>query len=119
MTPEQTLIAAATKLRELATAANATHPAPWTARPRYPHLDDGRDRAHRLYDTNRRSLLGGAATAGGPFMLAPIARYAALMHPGVGTGLADWLDDAAAGDDHGEHNPYALAVAHQILGDQP
>lgn len=71
MTPEQTLTAAAQRLRE---AANL----------------------HR--DT---------------------ANYLALMNPGLGPSLVDWLEDAAAGDDHGEHSPYALAVARQILGDQP
>lgn len=71
MTPEQTLTAAATKLREAATL-------------------------HR--DT---------------------ANYLSLMNPGLEAELADWLEDAAEGDGHGEHSPYALAVARQILGDQP
>ncbi|MEU0991096.1 hypothetical protein [Streptomyces sp. NPDC005953] len=31
--------------------------------------------------------------------------------------LAELLDDAADGDDHGEINPYALAVARHILGE--
>ncbi|MFD9721075.1 hypothetical protein [Streptomyces sp. NPDC059076] len=31
--------------------------------------------------------------------------------------LAELLDDAADGDDHGEINPYALAVAQQLLGE--
>ncbi|WP_282204510.1 hypothetical protein [Kitasatospora fiedleri] len=61
------------------------------------------------------------------------------MHPGVGLAIADWLDRAAASeraavaavarvyttpaeqnawlDDHRDHQ--ALAVARQILGDQP
>lgn len=30
--------------------------------------------------------------------------------------IAEWLDDAAEGDDQGEHNPYALAVARAVLG---
>ena len=30
--------------------------------------------------------------------------------------IAAWLDDSADGDDHGEHNPYALAVARALLG---
>lgn len=45
------------------------------------------------------------------------AEYVALMHPGVGTALSDWLEDAAEGDAHGEYNPYALATARAILGE--
>jgi hypothetical protein len=44
------------------------------------------------------------------------AAWIALMHPGVGLALADWLDDAAEGDAQGEINPYTLAVARQFLG---
>lgn len=69
MTPEQTLIAAAAKLREAAML-------------------------HR--DT---------------------VNYLSLMNPGLELALADWLEDAAVGDDHGEHSPYALAYARKILGE--
>lgn len=44
------------------------------------------------------------------------AQWVALMHPGIGVALAEWLDDAADGDEHDEHNPYALAVARALLG---
>jgi hypothetical protein len=71
------------------------------------------------------------------------AAYIAAMHPGVGTALADWLDQAAhhyecgirAADDvfrddptgrdaflttgPGAPSPHALAVARQILGATP
>lgn len=30
--------------------------------------------------------------------------------------LAELLDDMADGDEYGEHNPYALAVARALLG---
>jgi hypothetical protein len=47
------------------------------------------------------------------------AVYIAAMHPGVGAALADLLDDQADGDDEGVINPWALAVARQILGTTP
>jgi hypothetical protein len=55
------------------------------------------------------------------------AAHIALMHPGVGLALADWLDSEAhrlAATAHpGWHdtvvNPHALAVARKILGGQP
>lgn len=45
------------------------------------------------------------------------ATYIALMGPSLGTALADLLDDQADGDDEGVINPWALAVARQILGE--
>ncbi|WP_221889560.1 hypothetical protein, partial [Streptomyces sp. WAC02707] len=44
------------------------------------------------------------------------ARYIALMGPNAGHALADLLDDQADGDDEGVINPWAVAVAQQILG---
>jgi hypothetical protein len=41
-------------------------------------------------------------------------RYIAAMHPGIGLALADLLADQADGDDEGEINPWALAVARAI-----
>ncbi|MEW1569246.1 hypothetical protein AB0454_40590 [Streptomyces sp. NPDC093509] len=32
--------------------------------------------------------------------------------------LAEWLEDAAAGDDEGVISPYAVAVARAVLGDR-
>ncbi|MFE9813131.1 hypothetical protein ACFYRN_42080 [Streptomyces sp. NPDC005227] len=32
--------------------------------------------------------------------------------------LAEWLDDAAAGDDEGVISPYAAAVARAVLGER-
>ncbi|PSK57038.1 hypothetical protein B0E38_02569 [Streptomyces sp. 111WW2] len=49
--------------------------------------------------------------------------YIAVMHPGVGTALADWLDATAAALEkhapaqwHARLEPQALAVARQING---
>jgi len=42
--------------------------------------------------------------------------FCALMSPDAAKAFAEWLRDAADGDDQGEHNPYALAVARAILG---
>jgi len=42
----------------------------------------------------------------------------AAMHPAVGRALAELLDDQADGDDEGVINPWALAVAQQILGNR-
>lgn len=33
--------------------------------------------------------------------------------------LAEWLEDAATGDDEGVISPYAVAVAHAVLGERP
>lgn len=46
--------------------------------------------------------------------LVDVAR--ADMHPAVGAALADLLDDLADGDDEGEINPWALAIAQAING---
>jgi hypothetical protein len=46
------------------------------------------------------------------------AEYIALMQPAVGAALADWLEDAEAGDDEGVVNPYALTVARLINGEE-
>lgn len=99
MTPEQTLTAAATKLREAATAAqhDVTTADFWSCYPPATAWQDG--------------LLNGFGGVAGD--------YAALMRPGVGTAIADWLDSAAEdatqiGADH-----RALAVARAILGEQP
>jgi hypothetical protein len=42
--------------------------------------------------------------------------YLALLGPVTGLAVAEWLDDTTEGDQHGEHNPYALAVARAVLG---
>lgn len=41
---------------------------------------------------------------------------AAIAESNLAWTIAEWLDDAADGDNHGEHNPYALAVARALLG---
>ena len=46
------------------------------------------------------------------------AEYITLMQPAVGAALADWLEDAEAGDDEGVVNPYALTVARLINGEE-
>jgi hypothetical protein len=106
--PSKILTAAAKLLREQAGNAQHISPAPWT-------VDQGgaygagvvlaRDGATIIAD---RSCDEHEDAIDLP--------YIALMHPGVGLALADWLNDAAEGDAQGEINPYALAVARQLLG---
>ena len=48
------------------------------------------------------------------------AAYIALMHPGVGHALAQWLNAEAGHLDHDDYpaaHPHALAVARAITGD--
>lgn len=144
MTPEQTLRAAAQKVREHAAAAlPADHrlAQPWHTKTcadeyedtdgcpcfvTYAEHDDGSGAGVSIRYVAEAETTGYAA-------------WIALMHPGVGLALADWLDGAAAReraneaaaarvyttpadqaawlDDHRDHQ--ALAVARQILGDQP
>jgi hypothetical protein len=130
VTPEQTLTAAAQKLRAAATNAQHVSPQPWTiGRESY-------DGAGVLYAATGVIVADRSCDDHDESVDLP---YIALMHPGVGTALADWLDQAAASerageiaaarvyntpdeqtawrDDHRDH--HALAVARQILGDQP
>lgn len=109
-TPAQTLRAAAQKLRDLATAANTTAPAPWEPRRIHPTIPDSD--SYRLWAADRRPILHG----GRPFVLGPVAHYTTTLHPGVSLALAAWLDSAAEdaeliGPDH-----HALATARAILG---
>lgn len=45
-----------------------------------------------------------------------MANYIALMHPGVGLALADWLESAARDAEQIGPDPFALTVAGQLLG---
>ncbi|MFE1321629.1 hypothetical protein [Kitasatospora phosalacinea] len=118
MTPEQTLTAAAQKLRAAATAAS---PGPWTVNDTtYPES---------IHDATGRDIISGSRWGGEAriFDEDADATWTALAHPGVGLALADWLDTAARyasrrPADHQTSTPFlaaALAVARQILGDQP
>ncbi|MGE7437558.1 hypothetical protein [Kitasatospora sp. NPDC001175] len=101
MNPAATLVLAAGKLRLAAENANRLHPAPWKV--------DGRVvRSARDYIVVDRSTAG----RDGDLDIALVA----MMHPGAALAFADWLEDAAEGDACGEVNPYAVAVAQQILG---
>jgi hypothetical protein len=116
-TPADELRAAAEKLRSLAHAAT---PGPW--RQHDTHLGQYGYTATVLSgegnDTDLRAWLPSMSQE--PWDETrnawPDAAYIAAMHPGVGRALADLLDDQADGDDEGEINPWALAVARQING---
>ena len=112
-TPAQELRTAAKKLRAYATEASHRAPGPWIVHEAYGFLrvDNDRDKTKEAWTVKTGADLAEENR--------PTAEYIALMHPGVGTALADWMDDAADGDQHGEHDPYALAVARAILGGQP
>jgi hypothetical protein len=120
MNPAEELRAAAAKIRALATAASedsgSSHWETIRVHPEYPESTSTRLRA------NPGGLLihgGGYGKRPGPRVSGPVGDYIAAMEPAVGLVLADLLDDQAAGDDEGVINPWALAVARQILGTTP
>ncbi|MFF0295569.1 hypothetical protein ACFYS8_13340 [Kitasatospora sp. NPDC004615] len=123
MTPEQTLTAAAAKLRSLATAAHATAPGPWSTRPSYrrPHLSHPEDATGR-----RLAHEGAVSTRGGaPWIYTDVSAYLALMHPAVGLAVASLLAEEAdsvaqdGGVVQNSTTEAALAIARAILGEQP
>jgi hypothetical protein len=97
--PADELRAAAEKLRKLAAATTADI----AANPYWESADFPPHEYPSLYARGVDNGLGGPAGA-----------FAAAMHPGVGKALADLLADQADGDDEGEINPWALAVARAI-----
>lgn len=105
--PAEELRAAAAKIRKLAADAE---PGPWHV---HEYLTD--HEAGIGTEPGGDDIAGGGYEGGGVQRLTD-AHYIAAMHPGVGTALADLLDDQADGDDQGEINPWALAVARAILG---
>lgn len=120
-----TLRAAAQKLRaHVAAAAEESGSTTWHAVRHFPHQPDSTFTA--LEATGGRSLLGGGGGRGRPpaYVHAPVGDYIALMHPGVGLAVVRWLE-SWAGVEFDEHGPmpedaqHALAVARQILGEQP
>lgn len=84
-TPADELRTAAQRLRELATDATD---GPWT--PDDPNTRWGDDGDHQLVGGGK-ILATFDSDYNGPLNTA----YAAAMHPGVGTALADWLDTTA------------------------
>jgi hypothetical protein len=126
---------AAQTLRELATAASTGRKGEptttWAVRYRINEFTREEERNHgcRLVATDTADENGHGATqlfhgpsggyggrGPGPSMHPQHAEYIAAMHPAVGRALAELLDDQADGDDEGVINPWALAVARQILG---
>jgi hypothetical protein len=114
-TPAQTLTAAAAKLRAFATEAGHRAPGPWIVHEAYGFLrvDNDRDKTKEAWTVKTGADLAEENR--------PTAEYIALMHPGVGAALADWLD-SLTGVEVSEHGPmaeeyqHALAVARAILG---
>lgn len=110
MTAAETLRAASVRLREL--TANVGHvPTPWIQQP-FPAKQ-------------------GVLTAPGedtPILMAfwgGLSEYVTTMHPGVALALSNWLDSAAATFDPeadiqvtDRSHELALAVAHQVLGEE-
>jgi hypothetical protein len=103
--PAELLTSAAKKLRLAATADYIT-PGPWISL-------DGGDRLIRDPGSHPGEP---QYVVDEPMNNISNAEYIATVHPGVGLALAEWLDDAAEGDEHGELSPYAVAVAQQVLG---
>ena len=127
MTPADELRAAATKIRNLATAASTDNDgkptANWNTKPCWPEDDDGNRFLfgdHLTRDDDRTIswplLLRGGRQHHQPYMHAQHAEYAAAMGPTVGLALADWLDSAARDAEHIGPDPHALAVARAVLG---
>lgn len=133
-TPTDEIRAAAEKLRTLATAASTdtdgTPTAHWSCSPRWREEEVRRptaDMPHFLYgDYLTRDdgkviswpkILRGGTQQRPSQMDRAHAQYAAAMDPTVGLALADLLDDLADGDDEGETNPWAFALARAINGE--
>lgn len=135
MTPADELRTAANKLRALATAASTdqkgrptTH---WAVRYRpgvTPGAPEQRDRPCALVATDdtghpaRLLLHGGSSGPHGrgsrPAVEPQHGEYIAALDPTLGLTLADLLDDQADGDDEGVINPWALAVARAVNGQE-
>lgn len=109
MTPADLLRAAATKLREAANLHG--DPGPWIVKQGNGFL--------RVGPPGRPAGKGWRSSAGAdlPEERRDTAEYIALMHPGVGTALADWLDSAAEDAEQIGPDPRALATARAILGE--
>lgn len=122
--PAAQLRAAANLLRESALNARRVLPEPWT-------ISRGpTDGGGVIYAENGWIVADRSCDEPDDSVDLP---YIALMHPGVGEALADWLDTAAAAYDNGDcshcHCPHcrdtdcaciapALAVARALLGGQ-
>ena len=111
--PAYTLRAAAEALRRHATAAEAKRPGRW-----YPGAAGSviSPRKGGVDYVTPHTISDGAE----------VSRYIAVMAPGVGLALADWLAETASLLDAHTHPkwqetvaPQPLAVARAILGDQP
>ena len=126
-TPADLLRAAATNLREAATAAT---PGPWTWN-RW-HSDDCKPACNdpacflMIVGSSKYGVVGDTNTDKPEVFYVERsvqergegdAQYIALMHPGVGTALADWLDSAAEDAEQIGPDPHALAVARSVLGE--
>jgi hypothetical protein len=110
LTPAETLTAAAKRLREHATDPDIT-PGPWLCL-------DGGDRIIRYPGIDDTDYVVDEPTSN-----SANAEWIALMHPGVGLALADWLEWEASTVSSTAWAPInigldrALAVARQILGE--
>ncbi|MGW4648075.1 hypothetical protein [Kitasatospora sp. NPDC004289] len=114
-TPAQTLRAAAKKLRQQADGVTA---GPWTHDPdvvwnAHPHFNREFVGAPAEYGN---AIVASTGTPEDPQALVD-ADWIALMHPGVGTALADWLDSAAEDAEQVGPDHHALAVARQLLAE--
>ncbi|MEU2510531.1 hypothetical protein [Streptomyces syringium] len=123
--PAAVLRAAADHLRALAAAASTDgHGSPtacWDFEEYCFHSGEGRG-AGMLYATDdgpyqTRLLHGAAGRGGGPRVHRQHGEYIAAVNPAVGLALADLLADLAHGDAFGEINPWALALAQRLLGE--
>ncbi|MEO3978816.1 hypothetical protein [Streptomyces sp. CAU 1734] len=132
MTPADELRAAATRLREAATAASTNRAgeptASWSTEERYSDYPAGGNRLFGDFFTREDGrvtawplLFRGGSREREARMETQHAQYIVLMQPAAGLALAAWLDqaaDALTGAAVPDTEP-ALAVARQILGTTP
>jgi hypothetical protein len=119
-TPATELRAAAAKLRAFAAEAGHRASGPWIVHEAYGFLrvDNDRDKTKEAWTVKAGADLAEENR--------PTAEYIALMHPGVGLALADWLEATAGEMQAADGTEYAysefaswtaaLAVARQFLG---
>ncbi|MEV5261773.1 hypothetical protein AB0L02_27500 [Streptomyces anulatus] len=110
--PADQLHAAAAKLRAVSSAATD---GPWTIANIPPYTDPVLMSRYEETPADGEVLIVGNVGVGEEDQA-----QIALMHPGVGLAMADWLDVAAEyytpGPAHPTHVVHALAVARQLLG---
>lgn len=116
--PADELRTAAATLRKWSTAAHADAGAPWESRPRRENDPLG---PTSPTCTPWASIIHGPPARVPAYVTGPVGRWMALMDPGMGPLLADWLESVAAHLEatahpgwHSTVAPHAFAIARRI-----